>query len=975
MTADRPSSGKPSRFRVFNPHRLNADELRETFVARQKLFDSITRDISAHEPGSIPQHHLIVGQRGMGKTTLLQRIAVELQTEPLCRQFLPLTFPEEQYVEVDRLSKFWLNCLDSAADALEREQDTAAVAELDRTVRELEQQQTDEVTFSEQCHDAFRRLWQGINRRPVLLVDNFNLLLGRIRDSDYSLRGYFSKRGGPILIAASTIHPEQTEDYGAAFYDGFKPHILNPLSLDEIRDVFRHLARVIQRPELEGRIDRERPRLAALRDLTGGNPRTAVLLFELFVDGFSEDAYEDLDALLDILTPLYQSRLDQLSEQAQVIVGTLARSWSPLTKAGIAATARLNPSSIPAQLGRLRDIGLVEETPVFPGRKTGYQIAERFFNIWYLMRFTTRRQRSGLSCLARFLEEYHTPAERLRSARELMSRTEFSRGNISYAMALAQSMEGLPEAVELERRAQLELIRKMSGVRERIAEVLDPDEIEPRVYEFSELKKKLAAVVPVGSSVSSEDFVDLVLSSPSMIPDGRLRDNPVDRSVLAGTTLSASGVQEIAAQLQTERTELISKFGKDAVDWLGERLRRDLLASWQDARDVSLLIDAAGTKSQADMIHQFAAASAVTNLSRAVFEKLTTLLEMRPAEDASANDWLLWGYRLSTDFGRYEDSEAAYREALRINPEDPDAWNNLGILLADPLGRYEDSEAAYREALRINPEFAYVWNNLGNLLKDHLGRYEDSEAAYREALRINPKYAPALDNLGRLLQDHLGRYADSEAAYRKALRINPEDAAAWNGLGNLLADYLDRTDEGVECYEQAIRCDETGDAPRHNLTFLLRLRLGDPQRALEIFSQLHDPSDSPDTQHLHRALFAAYADDWELAADEIRGALSETKGRLPPLTRDDWFRTSAVLLHLGFGDRLVTLLREQGADVALLPWFAAVEAHQIGDRRHLVNFPHEARSVAEKIFDEIKLRRSQLPVKTRSEDTLRTDCL
>ena len=358
---------RPTRFRVFNPHRLTSDELRDTFVARQKLFDAIMHDISAHSADSIPQHHLIVGQRGMGKTTLLHRIAVELYEQPHQQNFLPLTFPEEQYIEVDRLSKFWLNCLDSAADALEREGDTASVKAIEKTVQSMEKHRGDETTLAEECFSAFRNLWRELKRRPVLLIDNFNLLLGRLRLSDYTLRGQFTKRGAPILIAASTVYPEKTEDYGSAFYEGFKPHVLNPLSLEEMQEVFFHLARVIGRPGLEQKIRSEVARLAALRDLTGGNPRTAVLLFELFVDGFSEDAYEDLDALLDIVTPLYQSRLDQLSEQAQTIVGTLARNWAPMTRADIVDMARLASSSVPAQLGRLRDIGLVEETAMFPG--------------------------------------------------------------------------------------------------------------------------------------------------------------------------------------------------------------------------------------------------------------------------------------------------------------------------------------------------------------------------------------------------------------------------------------------------------------------------------------------------------------------------------------------------------------------------------------------------------------------------------
>ncbi|MCY2989435.1 MAG: hypothetical protein NTY19_16405 [Planctomycetota bacterium] len=83
--------------------------------------------------------------------------------------------------------------------------------------------------------------------------------------------------------------------------------------------------------------------------------------------------------------------------------------------------------------------------------------------------------------------------------------------------------------------------------------------------------------------------------------------------------------------------------------------------------------------------------------------------------------------------------------------------------------------------------------------------------------------------------------------------------------------------------------------------------------------------------------------------------------RLPPDSRDDWFRASAVLLHLGFGEGLVALLEQSGADVTLLPWFAAVRAHALGDRRHLLNLPVEARPSAEQIFDEINRRRQQLP--------------
>jgi hypothetical protein len=174
----------------------------------------------------------------MGKTTLLRRLALELHRDPYRERFVPLNFPEEQYIEVDRLSKLWLNCLDSMADALEYEGLTNEVRRIDDVVEGLTKGTSDELTLQEE---------------------------------------YFSAPGAPVLIAASAVYPTELADYGAAFYDGFKSHYLHPLSLEEVRDVLLHLARICERPQLAGRIYDEMPRLAALRDLTGGNPRTAVL--------------------------------------------------------------------------------------------------------------------------------------------------------------------------------------------------------------------------------------------------------------------------------------------------------------------------------------------------------------------------------------------------------------------------------------------------------------------------------------------------------------------------------------------------------------------------------------------------------------------------------------------------------------------------------------------------------------------------
>ncbi|MFM7867678.1 MAG: hypothetical protein ACKPHU_25980, partial [Planctomycetaceae bacterium] len=98
-----------------------------------EILQRLLGDLSGEVPDSRPQHHLLVGQRGMGKTTLLLRIAAALRTAPLRDRFIPLSFAKEQYT-IDRLSQFWLNCIDSLADSCDREGRDDQAQKIDRLV-------------------------------------------------------------------------------------------------------------------------------------------------------------------------------------------------------------------------------------------------------------------------------------------------------------------------------------------------------------------------------------------------------------------------------------------------------------------------------------------------------------------------------------------------------------------------------------------------------------------------------------------------------------------------------------------------------------------------------------------------------------------------------------------------------------------------------------------------------------------------
>jgi protein O-mannosyl-transferase len=78
------------------------------------------------------------------------------------------------------------------------------------------------------------------------------------------------------------------------------------------------------------------------------------------------------------------------------------------------------------------------------------------------------------------------------------------------------------------------------------------------------------------------------------------------------------------------------------------------------------------------------------------------------------------GMALSGDFargnqlvnaGRREEAAAAYREAIRADPKNAEAWNNLGCVLGE-LGRMPEAAAALEEALRLKPDHPTARKNL-----------------------------------------------------------------------------------------------------------------------------------------------------------------------------------------------------------------------------------------------------------------------
>ena len=104
--------------------------------------------------------------------------------------------------------------------------------------------------------------------------------------------------------------------------------------------------------------------------------------------------------------------------------------------------------------------------------------------------------------------------------------------------------------------------------------------------------------------------------------------------------------------------------------------------------------------------------------------------------------------RLRATLANLEAHGPQYREALRIDPDFPEALSNLGATLAN-LGRLDEAIGEFRRLLSLRPDYAEAHNNLGVAL-GRAGRKAEAMEEYRTELRLEPGLAVARDNLQRL---------------------------------------------------------------------------------------------------------------------------------------------------------------------------------------------------------------------------------
>ena len=777
--------------RIYNPAQLSPDELKASFVARQETLTEMLRLLGEQNPDRPCQHILLVGSRGMGKTTLgLRFLQAVRETPDLAEAWQPVAFHEESY-QVTDLADFWLTALHHLTRAT-RDSQWADKAEA------LSVDEKDPQRLAAYALSALIDFCRARGKRLILFVENLDIVFSQLGDERevHALRAALIEHPEILLIGSANAVFEAIRHRGEPFYEFFRIFPLESLGCEEYLQIFRALAEREGKTEIAETLNRERGRIETIRCLTGGNPRLLVLTYGILIESPLGSAFKDLEQLIDEQTPYFKSRIEELPTQSRKVFHCLAEGWSPMLAREVSAATRLSSSHTSAQLKQLVDKGYAREAQSEREKRIRYEVADRFYNIYFLLRFSRRGYRR-LKLLVAFLNDLFGPVP-MRSMYLAILEKLSSGGSKD---------EEVPELLG----ALIPYVANDSGFAERKdwlnnAFSLMINSIGTNVSAFGEIMRDFSQQYQLDLDYFSDE-------------------------VWRGIELLQS---ERFAEAETECREAIRREPENLFAWIFLGLALEGRRHFENALDAFRHVtEAVGPEDTARL--RTCALGALAGEARVllalensgdalrVIGKIRELVNQddpHPLRYVATESLRIYG-KLLLETDHHEEALATWRQASQyVRPDDPEWLRLVFIKTLAKRGNTLVAQKRYDEVVSILENFTqYVRTDDSTTLRYgaglalfaldtaylELGRFEDwitscgrfSEYIYMEdPVDTRRKFAKQLatrSNIANLL----GYYDNSESGCKKAVELDPECGEAWR----VRAEAILRGDDAVRLEE------------------------------------------------------------------------------------------------------------------------------------------------------------------------------
>jgi nucleoside-triphosphatase THEP1 len=386
---------------IYNPDLLTKEQLINSFVVRLKKFEKIMADLRTATMEKPEQPIMLVGLRGMGKTTMLRRIAYEVENDPNLNQWLvPVIFNEEEY-GITTLFKLW----ETIAEYLEKK--SLLFAGLFDRMDEAHSRNSDRHRYEVTAFDLLTEALHAQGKKLLLIIDNFGNMFKRFNKQEKQRLREIMMTSPDMRVIASGSLVSSLFRYDEPLYEFFKIEHLEGLNRKETELVLNKIGTQFPENPVDSYIKNYPEKIEAIRRVTGGIPRSIIILWEILFFDKNGSEFSHLETIMDRLTPLYKHRIDDLPTQQQSILLALGEHFDAMSARELAERTRLNSKQVSAQLSQMQDGELIQVINSF-NKNHLYQIKDRFLNIWLVMRIARKDNRNRVKWLVEFLRNWLT---------------------------------------------------------------------------------------------------------------------------------------------------------------------------------------------------------------------------------------------------------------------------------------------------------------------------------------------------------------------------------------------------------------------------------------------------------------------------------------------------------------------------------------------------------------------------------------
>jgi tetratricopeptide (TPR) repeat protein len=178
-------------------------------------------------------------------------------------------------------------------------------------------------------------------------------------------------------------------------------------------------------------------------------------------------------------------------------------------------------------------------------------------------------------------------------------------------------------------------------------------------------------------------------------------------------------------------------------------------------------------------------------------------------------------YLNEDDPARFENAMRYYNMSLKLYPDAPQVYNNIGVLELN-RGNVAAAERNFRKALEIRPGYFAAYNNLGSIY-NRRGETNKSIELLGSAIKASPDNPFAYLSLARL-QVSEDLLEEAEMNLKKALSVDKRFTEARHELGRLYL-RMGRGSEALRQFALALKYQPDDDIARNKMELIQQLAL------------------------------------------------------------------------------------------------------------------------------------------------------